>query len=59
MVLRFKLNIEPKVGRTFRLEIIFENQDQAFIAFHRMLSGNKNLKDYKDNFHKKEFIKCL
>lgn len=49
----------PKRGRTFRLAIQFENQQEAEQAYGCLLNGDASLLDYVDDFREKELVKCL
>lgn len=46
----------PQLDETFRLELRFDNKEQANQCFDNLKNGTKTIKDYYINFYRKEHI---
>lgn len=49
----------PRYNETFRLEIKFDNKEQAKQCFDNLKNGTKTIKDYYINFAPKEYIEFI
>lgn len=48
-----------KKGETFRLQLNFKNEHEAELAFEELVSGDKNLADYKKHNVNKAYNDCF
>ena len=46
----------PELDKKFRLELRFDNKEQAKQCFDNLKNGTKTIKDYYINFDRKEYI---
>lgn len=49
----------PKRNKTFRVDLRFENQEEAEVAFHELKNGNKALLDFQEHIRDPWKIKYL
>lgn len=49
----------PKEGRTFRLDLRFNDNAEAVKAFHSLRDGKTKLIDYVENIRDKKLIACI
>lgn len=49
----------PRANESFRLEIRFDNKDEAKQCFDNLKNGTKAIKDYYINFDRKEYINFI
>lgn len=52
-------NFMIKRGKTFRLQINFENKEKASMAYDNLSSGCACLKEYVSKFNHKKYINCI
>lgn len=53
-------SFSPKLGRSFRFQLVFKNHEQVQQAYKQLLSGEKVLNDFKE-YHsgRKEDLQCI